>query len=110
MSNFTAVGILIVLGLHTAAAFLRWLVARLEKSQHDTLFIILCVCINGGLLALRLPPVHDWLKAAVMSATPDFTPMIFLIEIELIEVELRGEGATRGLWIIGMDAFTATCQ
>ncbi len=89
MSNFTAVGLLIILGLHTAAAFLRWLVARLEKSSHDTLFIILCVCISGGLLALRLPPVHDWLKAAIMSATPDFTPMIFLIEITLLTLLLR---------------------
>ena len=35
---------------------------------------------------------------------------IFLVEIELIEVELRGEGATRGMWIVGMDTFTATCQ
>ena len=35
---------------------------------------------------------------------------IFLVEIELIEVELRGEGAAGVLRVIGMDAFTATCQ
>lgn len=89
MSNFTAVGLLIILGLHTAAAFLRWLVARLEKSRHDTLFIILCVCISGGLLALRLPSVHDWLKAAIMTANPDFAQMLLLIEFACLTLLFR---------------------
>ncbi|MBR2087064.1 MAG: hypothetical protein IJ906_08015 [Oscillospiraceae bacterium] len=81
----------VVVLVQAGVTFLRWLVEKLDRHGHEVIAYVLGILLTGGVLAVKLPFIHDPLVEALkpMFVSMDFTPFLYLLEFTVVTTVLR---------------------
>ena len=77
MNKLFYISCIVIVLVQAGVTFLRWLVEELDNHGHEVIAYALGILLTGGVLAVKLPFIHDPLVEALKPMlTPDFREAI----------------------------------
>ena len=91
MTKLFCICCIVILLFQVIAAFLKWLMKKLENSGHTALYILIGAVVTCGVLAVRLPAVREQLYPLLkpLMADLNFKPFVQLIEFLILTSLMR---------------------